>query len=472
MSTAGTKTRLTISLVAHTNVGKTTLARTLLRRDVGEVFDQAHVTEVSEAYPLIESQDAALFLWDTPGLGDTLRLVKRLRKEGSPIGWFLHQVWDRKRDRPLWCSQEALRNVREDADVVLYLVNAGESPEDAGYVPLELEILNWIGRPTVVVLNQTGGTPQAAQRLGEEWRAYLRNHHIVRDVLALDAFTRSWVQENQLLEQLVPHFEGHKRELMATLAQAWAARNRAVFERSMQRIADFLVAAAREEERLDPTAPKSASQLRAAAEALLARIEAREVALWDAVIEDHGLTGGLASDARGMLDEVAPGIESLGLVEQALQLFEENKNTVKGAAGGLVTIGLAADILSGGLTLGGGALVGALLGGAMGRAVDRLRGRAKGGERDGLWLSTNLLARLSVDCLRRYLLLAHFGRGRGRVQDPAEAERWHTAVEAALAPHADALVLLLERTRGEPQAATERELARVLASVTEEILRA
>ena len=41
---------VTLSLISHTNVGKTTLARTLLRRDVGEVLDQAHVTEVSEAH--------------------------------------------------------------------------------------------------------------------------------------------------------------------------------------------------------------------------------------------------------------------------------------------------------------------------------------------------------------------------------------------------------------------------------------
>jgi hypothetical protein len=56
-------------------------------------------------------------------------------------------VWDRWRERPLWSSQQAVRNAREQADVVLYLVNASEDPADAGYVPLELEILSWIGKP-------------------------------------------------------------------------------------------------------------------------------------------------------------------------------------------------------------------------------------------------------------------------------------------------------------------------------------
>ena len=45
------------SLISHTNVGKTTLARTLLRRDIGEVRDAAHVTEVAESHTLIETPE-------------------------------------------------------------------------------------------------------------------------------------------------------------------------------------------------------------------------------------------------------------------------------------------------------------------------------------------------------------------------------------------------------------------------------
>jgi peptide subunit release factor RF-3 len=37
--------RVDLALVSHTNAGKTTLARTLLARDVGEVRDAPHVTD-------------------------------------------------------------------------------------------------------------------------------------------------------------------------------------------------------------------------------------------------------------------------------------------------------------------------------------------------------------------------------------------------------------------------------------------
>ena len=42
-----------LSLVSHTNVGKTSLMRTLLRRDIGEVADRPNVTEAAEGHALI-----------------------------------------------------------------------------------------------------------------------------------------------------------------------------------------------------------------------------------------------------------------------------------------------------------------------------------------------------------------------------------------------------------------------------------
>jgi predicted GTPase len=192
-----------LSLVSHTNVGKTTLARSLLRRDIGEVRDEAHVTQSAEQHTLVESPAGdRLLLWDTPGFGDSARLAKRLAQAGNPIGWFLSEVWDRFRDRAFWSSQRAVRNVLEQADAVLYLVNASESPQDAGYLDAELQVLELIGKPVLVLLNQLG-RPQPPQDEAAElqrWRERLRPFACVREVLALDAFARCWVQEGRLLQ--------------------------------------------------------------------------------------------------------------------------------------------------------------------------------------------------------------------------------------------------------------------------------
>ena len=106
------------------------------------------MTLVAAAYPLVQTPEGdALVLWDTPGFGDSARLAKRLAQQGNPVGWFLSQVWDRFRDRAFYLSQMAVRNVREQADVVLYLVNASEAPADAGYLGPEMDVLAWIGKP-------------------------------------------------------------------------------------------------------------------------------------------------------------------------------------------------------------------------------------------------------------------------------------------------------------------------------------
>ena len=130
-----TPSTLSISLVSHTNVGKTTLARTLLGRDIGAVRDEAHVTEAAEPHTLIESADGdRLLLWDTPGFGDSQRLARRLAQAGNALGWVLTEVWDRWRDRAFWASQRAIRHELGEADVALYLANAAEQPDDAGYL--------------------------------------------------------------------------------------------------------------------------------------------------------------------------------------------------------------------------------------------------------------------------------------------------------------------------------------------------
>ena len=134
--------QISLALVSHTNVGKTTLARTLLGADVGAVRDAPHVTEFADGHQLLQT-DAGdhLMLWDTPGFGDSARLVRRLRQTEQPLIGFLSATWDRLADRPFWSSQQALRAVRDEADVVLYLVNAAESPAAAGYVGPEICLL-------------------------------------------------------------------------------------------------------------------------------------------------------------------------------------------------------------------------------------------------------------------------------------------------------------------------------------------
>ena len=59
-------TTIALSLISHTNAGKTTLARTLVGRDVGEVRDAPHVTLEAAAYPLIDTPDRPIDIERSP----------------------------------------------------------------------------------------------------------------------------------------------------------------------------------------------------------------------------------------------------------------------------------------------------------------------------------------------------------------------------------------------------------------------
>ena len=84
---------------------------------------------------------------------------------------------------------------------MLYLVNASEAPEDAGYLAPEMAVLEWIGKPVIVLLNQTGRPRPRDEEEAEEsrWRNALGRRPLVRAVVSLDAFARCWVQEIALL---------------------------------------------------------------------------------------------------------------------------------------------------------------------------------------------------------------------------------------------------------------------------------
>ena len=163
-----------------------------------------------------------LNLWDTPGFGNSHKLLKRLQGLSNPIGWLVSQVWDRLADKPFWCSQQAIRNVHDEADVVLYLVNATEDPVMAGYLQPELDLLTWLNKPVIMLLNQTGLTdPDQQRRLEAHWKQHWSSQPVIHDVMSLDAFTRCWVQEGLLWDRIVQTLPEDQRPIMNQISKAW-----------------------------------------------------------------------------------------------------------------------------------------------------------------------------------------------------------------------------------------------------------
>lgn len=471
-------TEIALALAAHTNAGKTTLARTLLGRDVGEVRDAPHVTVEATAYPMLSTPDGdALVLWDTPGFGDSARLAHRLAQHGNPIGWFLSQVWDRYADQPFYLSQQAVRAVRDRADVVLYLINASEAPADAGYLAAELDVLEWVGRPTFVLLNQTGPSrPRAEEeREIEAWRAAIGQRRFVRDVLALDAFARCWVQEIVLLRHFASAIEPEKRAALARLLDAWWARQDERLHAAMDALAAPIAAAAcdqvplpsptlraqvREFVRSTLTEPREDDARRAAAEALAQRLDAAVRASTDRLITIYGLDGRSADAIREQL---------AGFVRAETPMAEGKAALMGGIVSGAVT-GLMADLAAGGLTFGAGTLVGAIAGALGGAGIARGYNVMRGQTGIVLRWDDELLDQLVASALLRYLAVAHYGRGRGEWRSSAYPPFWQELVQREIDARRDALNELWTQRKDADTARLANEVARLLGEMTRGLL--
>lgn len=421
---------IVLSLISHTNAGKTTLLRTLLREDVGEIADRAHVTVESKRYPMIEAEDdsAVLELWDTPGFGANLaKLAKRLRQQKNPIGWMLHQVWDRHQDASLFYSQEALRNVQDRADIVLYVIDMSQKPEQVGYVDAEMEVLALLGKPVIAVLNQTGSPePAAARKREADIRELLGKYDVAKEVLTLDAFTRCWVQEHRLLDLVDDLVEKPKQKIARQLEETWTKNQLAIFGESVDLITKLFAESAVDSEaflhsnfigRFKQMLDKEArhDEFDRLQTAMYERLRERTEATINQLIAVHGIDGSTAREfAASARDQFSA---TGGKVDEMLASLGG------GALSGLVG-GVVLDLASHGISFGSGAAIGAVLGGATSYALARGYNLTQGDSQTVRWTESHFRDQVRFSLLL-YLAVAHFGRGRGRWQDsPQDPEHW------------------------------------------------
>jgi hypothetical protein len=448
-----------LALISHTNIGKTTLARTLLGHDVGEVRDAPHVTTLNQAYPLLVTpQGDTLQLWDTPGFGDSVRLFKRISMSDNPISWFLREVFDRYRDRVFWLSQQAMRTARDSADVVLYLVNSSETPDDQAFLQPELKLLAWLGKPVLVLLNQSGEPKPADEATAEQarWRAYFERFPIVHGVLALDACARCWVHEHVLYEAIGKLLHDQHKEAYGRIRALWAQNNAQRFDKAIAAIGELLASAAKDSEVIEGEGKKFASSLASVASAvgigrksesqrqekaiaaLTTRLNLRIDDATTHLLQLHRLDPGEARKIKALLQEHFVILEPL----------DKTKAGLLGAVAAGATAGVSADLLAGGLTLGGGALLGGLFGGLAFVGAAWSANAYNDRHEPIVHFSNEALNEQLITSVLLYLTVAHFGRGRGSFTESDAPKFWRKTVESAVQLHADELDTQWAKFRG------------------------
>ena len=361
---------LKLAVVGHTNVGKTSLLRTLTRdAGFGEVSHRPSTTRHVEGARLSVEGEALLELYDTPGLEDSIALLEHLENLQRPgerldgparVARFLDGSEARQR-----FEQEAkvLRQLLA-SDAGLYVIDARE-PVLAKYRD-ELAVLAGCGKPLLPVLNFVAG---AATR-EDAWRealARLGLHALVRfDTVAppQDGERRLYESLALLLERARPRLE---RLIRDHEAQAAACR-----EEGARLIAELLidVAACRRSVVARPEAERQAIG------ELHASVRDREQRCVEALLRLYAFRPEDAQAGELPLQDGRWG-DDLFHPETLKQLGVRIGGGM--AAGAAAGVGL--DLLVGGITLGAVTLLGALAGGGAQTARhygNRLLGKLKG----------------------------------------------------------------------------------------------
>ena len=472
-----------IMLVSHTNAGKTTLLRTLLGKDVGEVLDAPDVTKAVSAYDLVVDDNiGALRLWDTPGFGDSFRLDKRLRQKHRWIAWMSRELWDRYQNPRLWRSQRVALDLRDRASVILYLVNSLERPVDAVYIAPELEALTLIGKPVLVILNQCSDvTPseQSSQRISE-WHKTLAGFPIVRNILRLDSYTRCWLQELVLLDEIGRVLPERSKSRYCALAQILHAGHQARFDASVNAIAEYLLSVARDKIELNQNWFESLQDLWSKIRKKIPWGKKEELQPHELAMES--LTQRFINETKTVTDRLIvinrlSGVSAGDIVETVGKGFSIDApadTSTSALAGGVISgaiAGLGADLMSGGLTLGTGVLVGAVLGAASAAALAKGYNvySCKGMKVIG-W-SADSLMEAATKSVMLYLAIAHFGRGQGEWRRKDDPEHWIDLVGNSISSHKERMLQLWGKATVDDEIEpTRHECAAVLKSVLVESL--
>lgn len=363
---------LKVAVVGHTNTGKTSLMRTLMR-DIGfgEVSDRPATTRHVEGAALIINSQARIELYDTPGLEDSMALRDHLDslpgRNDRRIDEvdLIHQFLAGPEAHARFAQEaKALRQVLA-SDVALYVIDARDRV--LGKHKDELEILARCARPVVPVLNFTAG-PEAQTAL---WREHLSraNMHAVAefDTVVLDEHG-----ERRLLEKMSTLLDRHHATLNALIHERQQQRTRLI-RASADLVADMLIDVAAH---VVSVPADDAAHAASAMETLKSRVREREQTCVEQLLELHRFR---ASDYQAGDLPLIEGRWGVDLFSPAA--MKQFGVRTGGAAAAGAMAGLTIDAMVGGMSLGAATAVGAAIGALLGaghtharRLIDQVRG--------------------------------------------------------------------------------------------------
>ncbi|SDG89408.1 DUF3482 domain-containing protein [Nitrosomonas sp. Nm132] len=344
---------LNIAVVGHTNTGKTSLIRTMLRStQFGKIEDGAGTTRHVERATIFAGNEAILNLHDTPGIEDSHALSRQLKsissqhKSLSAAEILEKFISTTPIDDPLEQEAKVIRQVLR-SDVLLYVIDVRE-PVLEKYL-IEIEILSKAMKPIIPIFNFIA---EHTEELAI-WRKKLAAFNIHAS-LEFDTVAFSFEAEKRLYQKIQSLVELHYDRLQKLInhrAKVWDQ----LCLSAAKRIVDLIVSIAcyRESKcsQSNSTVNLAAAQklkdfVRKAEQSCLGDL----LAIFNFSEKDIALQKIPVSNGRWQLDIFAPGVlKSYGL--------DVGSAALKGAAAGA-----GIDLMVGGLSLGAASALGAIAG--------------------------------------------------------------------------------------------------------------
>lgn len=359
-------TLIKIALVGHTNTGKTSLLRTLTRDTTfGEVADRPGTTRHVEGARLRLDGRPVLEWFDTPGMEDSIALLEYLERLDRPGERLdgparIRRFLDTPEAHGRYEQEARVLTKMLDCDAALYVIDARDPV--LGKHRDELAILAACGRPLLPVLNFVNAPAHRA----DEWRdamARLGLHAVVE----FDTVAPPLDGEQQLYAKLGVLLDRHAGAL-ARLSDSLAAQRRERHAAAYELVADLLIDVAA----LHLSSPSDGAALAAASNQLRDQVRQREQTCVNALLALYNFRATDYTDDALPLQGERWGMDLFH--PQALK--DMGVQVGMGAAAGAMA-GAAVDLMSAGLSLGTGMLIGAAAGGLW-QGVEKLGKRVAG----------------------------------------------------------------------------------------------
>ena len=451
---------LKLAVVGHTNVGKTSLLRTLTR-DVGfgAISHRPSTTQHVEGARLSVDGEALIELYDTPGFEDAVALyeyIEQLPKTAERLdGPELLQRFLNSSEARQRFEQEAkvLRQLLQ-SDAGFYVIDARE-PVLAKYRD-ELAILAMCGKPLLPVLNFVN----SAEQREPAWREVLARlglHAVVR----FDTITPPQDGEQRLYENLSLVLDSQRPRLQRLVDYNQAqvqVRRKAAY----RLIAELLIDVSTCRRSVHP------DQLEEAIQDLHRDVRQREQTCVEALLKLYAFRKDDAQASALPLEEGRWGDDLFNPATMKQLGIKVGGGMAAGAA-----TGVGIDLLTGGLSLGMATVVGAAVGGltqTFRNYGERLKGKWRG-ERE-LTVNDSTLRLLAIRQQRLLNALeqrGHAAQARIQMDTPLE-QQWREGELAQSLKTARAYPAWSSLNANKPQQDLQRteEVERLAASLAKQ----